>query len=305
MIGKFIVSLDCEGKWGMADAIGPQHDFITEISLKKAYIDLLQALKSYDMKATFAFVGAFTLTNQERMEYADMFLDTLYQGNNWIRNFRKAQLQGLFEGWFCPEAYEIVKNAGHEIASHGFSHIPFDDPNTPKSALEADLVAAVTIAQRKGIQLETFIYPRNRIGHLNLLRAHGFRGYRESIPEVNKIASISRELNIFENAQPQGTGSEDMVAIPAGYFLNWRVGLRRRIPKAITIARWRSILNSASDTGRVAHLWLHPHNIISGPETFDVFQEILSYAAKLRDAGKLVVSTQIDYVNAQDGGVVA
>ena len=62
----FIISLDCEGKWGFADRIGPSHDqVLTHQNLHKAYDSILRTLVDYNLKATFAFVAAFTLSEQD------------------------------------------------------------------------------------------------------------------------------------------------------------------------------------------------------------------------------------------------
>ena len=41
---------------------------------------------------------------------------------------------------------------------------------------------------------------------------------------------------------------------------------------------------------------VYAHNLISGPETYKVLEEVLGKAAILRDQGKLNIITQLDYV---------
>ena len=65
-----------------------------------------------------------------------------------------------------------------------------------------------------------------------------------------------------------------MVAIPAGFFFNWRFGLRRIVPPAVTELRWRNLLNRCAREGGVVHLWLHPHNLITGPGTAPVLSSV-------------------------------
>ena len=294
MRGTFILSLDCEGKWGMADTIDPSYDFINQQSLVRVYADLLELLKSHDMLATFAFVGAFTLTEQERSAFADAFEDVQYRGANWLRKFREAQASGHLDGWFCPEAHDMAKAAGHEIGSHGFLHLPFDDAATPDARLFADVGAAVKAARHKGVKLETFVFPRNLVGRVSALTEHGFTGFRGTLRQ-SRLVSLAKELAVSAAAQPQGVVENGLTVIPPGHFFNWRVGLRKRVPKAATAQRWRSMLQSASRSGGVVHLWLHPHNIISGPETMDVLRDVLASAARMRDAGEIEIVTQAQY----------
>ena len=60
MPATFILSLDCEGKWGVADHLDAQtHRSLADARLRAAYRDILAALDRYDIAATFAFVGLF------------------------------------------------------------------------------------------------------------------------------------------------------------------------------------------------------------------------------------------------------
>jgi peptidoglycan/xylan/chitin deacetylase (PgdA/CDA1 family) len=302
MPGTFIISLDCEGKWGMADKIGPEHGFITHQNLLDAYRKLVSTFEFYRIKTTFAFVGAFTLTQSEVARYLPFIMETPYRGSDWNANFLAAKARGDMNGWFCPEALDIAGDQGHEIASHGFSHVPFDDLKMPELALDRDLDAAVMLAKSKGYAINTFVYPRNLVGRTNLLTKHGIGAYRAMLPATHRFNSLIRELNVLDISQAHGYLDEDLVVVPSGYFLNWRKGLRKRVPKSVTVRRWMSILKHAASNNGVAHLWFHPHNIISGPETMDVLSDILAAVVRMRDAGQIVVRTQEEYARQIRGG---
>ena len=58
MPGIFILSLDCEGKWGASDHINNHHKLhFTNERLNQAYRNILNILKKEEIKGTFAFVG--------------------------------------------------------------------------------------------------------------------------------------------------------------------------------------------------------------------------------------------------------
>ena len=293
--GQFIISLDCEGKWGMADKISSAHDVITHDALLKTYKDLVALFKKYKIKATFAFVGMFTLTEKERGRYAELSRDVVCNGENWYKHYRLSQKAGETEGWFCPEAWDIVSQTDHEIASHGFSHVPYSGGNVDRKDLAFDISAAMQVAKDKGQDIKTFIYPRNRIGHQDLLREAGLLSYRELLPPKGKVKSLLSELNIIENSQKNMSAHGGLQRIPSGYFFNWRSGPRKYVPQRATLMRWKSILNHAAKTGDVAHLWLHPHNLITAPDTMNVLKDVVHYAAKLQDAGQMQSVTQLDY----------
>jgi len=239
------------------------------------------------------------MNEEDRRTFEEDFIDIDYFGENWLRYFRADGKRNKGDDWFCPEAFEMTREYGHEIASHGFCHLPFDDKAMSVSLLVREIELAVAVAKSKNLVLETFIYPRNRVAHPEILRDFGFIGYRESLKTLPKVMSLLREGNIFQGAQPHGDEVHGMIRIPPGHFFNWRKGLRAGVPPEVTIARWRSILYKAAEQSRVAHLWFHPHNLISGPKTFDTLREVLAIAADLRADMKLDVQTQADYVKAR------
>jgi len=300
MPGTFILSLDCEGKWGMADHLTADHDaWLTTARLKQAYRQLLDLFGTYRIDATFAFVMAFLLTPAEQREHEDLFQDQPIDGRNWLRNFRTAQADGRMEGWTLPELLDMVRaEGGHEVGAHGFSHLPLDPAVVSREVVRHEIAAAATIAAEKNIALQTFIYPRNLIGYPEEMRHQGYVGFRDRLRvpagRVGRMTNLLSEFNIAEEPQPHAAAA-DLIAIPSGFFFNWRSGPRRFLPKAVTVLRWKRLLDKAAADGGVVHLWLHPHNIISGPETFEVLADVVALVADLRDRGLLEVVTQERY----------
>ncbi len=297
MPGTFIISLDCEGKWGMADrAERIESGFITKGSLMKAYEILIRELGQFEMAATFAFVMAFTLKEIEVDEWLPRLTDVQVDGANWMMNFRLAERRRDFSGWFCSEAFELVRDCGrHEIGCHGFRHLPLAENITQKRDAAYELQSASTLAKVKGIELKTFVFPRNQVGYLEELVHQGYIGFRNIHPAVGRygrLGNILREFHIREKAQNSEPASYGMVSIPGGYFLNWRHGLRKRVPEAVTLLRWRSILENAVRFDQVALLFLHPHNLIDGHDMARLFRGVLRIAAELRDSRGLSILTQ-------------
>lgn len=300
MPGTFIISLDCEGKWGIADLDSRiESGFITTSALVAAYDSLLRTLSVYEASATFAFVMAFTLTNNELEEWMPRLTDVQVGGANWMRNFRRAEAEGDFDGWFCPQALDLVWDSGlHEIACHGFRHVLLGNGEVTKEEARYELQSATELAKRKRIDLKTFVFPRNHVGNLDLLADLGYVGFRNVHPIVGRhgrLGNLTRELNVRETSQNSEPSAIGLVSIPGGYFLNWRNGLRRAIPEAVTLMRWRSILNDAVVNDRVALLYLHPHNLIDGPGTLKLLEGVLQIASKLRESKGLTIVTQAEY----------
>ena len=85
---RFIISLDCEGKWGMADNLKPyHHECLTDAALARAYERLVRLFGGYQVSATFAFVMAFVLTPEEREQFSsDLLGDDL---DPWLSAYRE------------------------------------------------------------------------------------------------------------------------------------------------------------------------------------------------------------------------
>ena len=294
----FIMSLDCEGKWGMADQLRPYHDALTDDALLRAYGKILQLLDRYDIAATFAFVMAFTLTKDKRGKFDDILKPRPASKDAWLEPYWSALGRGE-EGWHQPDAFDLVRrSARHEIACHSFCHRPLG-PGTSHAEAIAELGAAQEVALLKGVQLSTFVFPRNEVGNLPALRQSGFIGYRERLARpagaVGRLISLGAEINTQPGRQQSHAVSDGLVPIPAGYFFNWRFGPRALIPPAVTVARWRHLLRGRHSHGNVVHLWLHPHNLITAPSTADVLDRVLADVAEARQVGDIRVETQDSY----------
>ncbi len=303
MTGRFIISLDCEGKWGMADKLEPYHQQLTNGALARVYADLVDLFGRYEIAATFAFVMAFTLTEEERERFAERLNPRPGEADSWMAHYWAAQARGDVEGWFQPDALEMVRAAPqHEVAGHSFCHRPLGDRSISPEGAEAELAAAGAVATAKALNLRTFVFPRNEIGHLGVLRAAGYCGYRELLVHpagrLGRAMRLVQEFNVRPRPQPVAPPRSDgLVPIPAGYFFNWRFGARRRVPIAITVARWKHLIDRCA-RGGVAHLWLHPHNLITAPDTRVSLEAVLAHAARRRDQGLLQIQTQQQYCAA-------
>lgn len=299
--GTFILSLDCEGKWGMADHLDRFHDErLTSARLAQAYEALARMFRRFEINATFAFVMAFLLAEGEREEFRDLLVGNPDEGGSWLQRYRLDRSAGSLEGWHLPEALEIARSApGSEIACHGFCHRPLADTLISEEGARAELAGARRAAKLKGVELRTFIFPRNMVGRLQQVRDAGFSGYRTALPSAGGMTGkglrIAEEFNLWRAPQPRmPVEANGLVPIPAGYFFNWRYGPRRWVPPEVTQLRWRNLLRRGAGGG-VVHLWLHPHNLITAPDTADSLERVLAEVAEARTAGLLRVLTQAEY----------
>jgi len=301
--GKFIVSFDCEGKWGMADHLTPDLEArLTTPALDGIYAKLVGTLARHDIHATFAFVGMFTLSAEMLPSYLNRLPEAEVDGRPWLQAFRRAVLRNDLDGWLLPSGLRRVQSDGrHELATHGFTHLPLTEKTVTSEIFDLELGLACEVATTQGWAPRTIIYPRNQIGHVGRLSSHGVKGYRELWrPDLRgsarKFGSLILELGFGAHAQMEAERPADPVAIPSGHLLNfWHNRSRRLISRARTVRRWKAQLHDAAARGGVVHLWSHPHNFLTDPGLLPVFDAILAEAAFLVREGRLLNQTQAEY----------
>jgi peptidoglycan/xylan/chitin deacetylase (PgdA/CDA1 family) len=178
----------------------------------------------------------------------------------------------------------------HELALHGVTHIPWDSMTREQARGEMLVLQEMAAPVRAAT---TFVYPRNRVAHADLLAEFGIAGYRQSPPPKSRLASLLSEFDIF--TRPEGDSRPGRPQpIPAGHFVNWQSRTRRIVPIPLSALRADRMLKQA-DGGGIVHFWLHPENVVTAPRTLVLLRKILELVARYREAGRCEVLTQRDY----------
>lgn len=303
MAGICIISFDCEGKWGMAGHQNSEHGrLFTTNNLFNVYRDILTILDIADIKATFAFVGALTLDEEYFVTKWLGKLKNSQQHSIWLSKLISDLSSGNPKGWFLPELLRSVQSTKtkHEISSHGFTHIPLN--NASKESLAIEMEGIKDWMQVHEISIDTFIYPRNLLTNTLELQKIGVIGYRDcpigsSIGGAKgRLFSLAKEFYPFPSSQksikPIGNYP---IAIPGDFFLNWRSGARKLVPFDLTLHRFRHSLAHAFKNNGIVHLWLHPHNLITGDRQKVLFKSCVEILKKEVDNEKIIVMTQSEY----------
>lgn len=296
MTARFILSFDCEGKWGVADCLGPfERRKLTDARLRQAYRGIVALLDEYQIPATFAFVGAFS-QSAACFRWLRPHLEELrVMAPDYIGPALR-DIDETGEGWHGDWAVDMVGSATrHEIALHGVSHVPWTSVGATFIDGELALFRVLVGPVRES---RTFVYPRNMVAHVHRLPEFGIIGYRQAPPARSRLFSLASEFNVFARPEEDPPRS-DPQSIPAGYFVNWKHGPRRLVPTGVSAYRANHILATAFRRQAVVHYWLHPENVASEPNTLDVLRCVLREVALQREAGRCHVLTQLDYCHAR------
>lgn len=299
--GVFTLSLDLELIWGTLDLFGPD-GFRAACERERAEIidRLLALLVEFEIPATWCIVG-------------HLFLDRC-DGKH--RDIVRAKHEWFPKDWFtydpgtdaarAPVFYgrDLVEKiracpVEQEIGSHSFSHVIFGDKGCSREAAASEMAACVRAARELGIELRSFVFPRNLVGHLDVLREYGIECYRgpephwyERSPLPGPLKRIAHLWDVIAARTPPVVmpeqGDAGLWNVPGSMIYFPMHGVRRYIPVERRVRRAVKGLEEAARRRRVFHLWFHPTNLADEmEEMFEGLRAICSRAAELRRAGRL------------------
>lgn len=273
------ISIDLELAWGVWDAPTPGHIRFAEEAERPIVSALLGLFERHEVRATWAMVAAL--------------LDDTAQGD----------LPGPCAAWYAPDLVEAVSAAevGHEIASHSGRHVYFD--RIDRAAAGADLDYARALHASHGLGFQSFVFPRNAVGHLQAVAEAGLRVFRGPDRGVPALASriggpARRAINLAEKMlpiPPSAVSTEDasgLTDLPGSMLLIGRNGPRRFVLPSVTRAKLSAGIRAAQRSGACFHLWFHPSNFYHRrDEQLATLDWFLGLVSRERAAGRLEVRT--------------
>lgn len=301
--GVFTLSLDFELIWGTLDKRGPD-GFRKACELERQYvIDRLLALfVEFEIPATWCVVGHLMLdhcTCENGVKHQAIVPPNHSWSPDWFAHDPCGDEES-FPLYYGRSLVEKIRDCvvPQEIGSHSFSHVIFGDPGCSAATARSELAECVKAAGDLNIQMQSFVFPRNSIGHLSVLRDHGFRIFRGLEPHwynrvpVHMFQRLARLSAVFSGAEPPVVlpekTPEGLWNVPASMLYFPMHGVRRLVPLDLRIARARKGLDAAAHQKRIFHLWFHPTNLADEMEQmFEGLRKIFEYATGLRERDQL------------------
>lgn len=303
--GAFVISIDTELAWGEADRRGPAHTGRSYEREREVIGRILEVFDRHGISATWAVVGHLFLDGCQKGPDGP-HPEVARAGYDWLEgdwfDIDPCSSAGDAPSFYGPDIVDAILACPtpQEIGSHSFSHLIVDDPACSPEVFASDLDAAASVAARRGVELRSFVYPRNGVAHLEELAAHGFRSYRgrRATPAFAGRPSWQRRVLYTADRVHPLRGSAAYPArhecglwnIPQSYYLFGPIKSRRLVP---TSHQRRPVvrLRQAARHRSLFHMWFHPHNVIATPGALATLDHICAAAARLRDAGRLDVLT--------------
>jgi hypothetical protein len=267
--GYFIISLDFELMYGLSELKNQDYYKKSVVGGKVAIPRILELFTKYGIHATWSVVGKIMMAS-----------DSYHYAGNLIEMIRNVQ--------------------GQEIGSHTFSHIHCLGEEMSEEIFESDCSAFEKIASQKSIKARSFVFPYNEVTsvYMKILKRHGFtcaRGVGDSFmySATNKsdyllLKRLLRLADSYINISGMNCyGLEELkeidgiLIIPSSRFLRkYCPGLR--IFERLKIHRIKKQMKYAAKTGKIFHLWFHPHNFgLHTQQNLKNLQEILEYFCHL------------------------
>jgi len=302
MTARLVLSFDCEGKWGIADLGLDRQSALTSAALNQAYSTVLSTLRKHDAPATFAFVSALCLTNdQAKIEIEKNYEGIRYRQQHWLANALTSIRSENFEGWSEPGLISLVRQEPrHHICSHGGFHVPYDCENTPLETIDADLELIRSTEPMVGNEQGILVFPRNIVGHTQKLRESGFAAYRDTDPRelrsglLGRVERFCHEFISFDRGDGRRhvyRKTDGVTALSPGKFLSASIGIRSRIPMSFTKKRIDTLFAQAVKNDSIVHFYSHPHNFIEDKTLNQKLDYMLRRASDLRETGELRIIT--------------
>ncbi len=199
-----------------------------------------------------------------------------------------------------------------EIGCHSFSHVIFSDAGCTRAVAESELQACLHAAGQLGIHMQSFAFPRNRVGHLSVVRSYGFTCYRGPEPYwyqhtiwPRKVKRLGHLVDVLTARRPPTVLPEQtrcgLWNIPGSMLFTPSYGIRKHLPVALRVRRARKGLDAAVRDKRIFHLWFHPTDLAGNLDPMlGGLREVLEYAARLRSRNELDIVPMGCIVPAQD-----
>ena len=285
--GVFVISLDFEQIWGIRH-LSRLSKYMAQLSgTRSVVLSLLDIFRDYEIHATWAVVGFLFADNGIRLrqilpkiqpQYADRRLSP------YLDLPPRDSRETSDAIYFAPSLIrQIAQVPNQEIGTHTLSHYYCLEPGQDAKAFRADLTAAIAVGRQFGIELKSLVFPKNqcRADFLEVCAESGILAYRgtpgswlyRANPDRKKQSPLRRLARLLDSYLPISPGltaglplegGAVPIDVPASRFLRAYMPVLRAF-EPFKLSRIRREMTRAAKSGRMYHLWWHPHDF--GVET--------------------------------------
>jgi glycosyltransferase involved in cell wall biosynthesis len=308
--GTFVLSLDFELAWGTRGRPAARHVGPFLDGTRPAIQGLLALFEKYHLPATWAVVGGLLLTSRDPT-----------QRHPWLRDDAFADIPAgdaeTQPHWYAEDVLEWLKthSVEQEIACHTLTHQFVDPTPAGRETFREELRRFRQLFEERFlVQPQTFIFPKARMGHFDVLVEEGFRCIRgpeskwfERLPGQRLRAGL-RLLDARLACRPHVGRPQRRPAglwvLPSSQFYSPFLSVGKYVSVEARVRKALKGLRAAASQRRMFHLWTHPFNLgVRTAELLDGLEQIFREARRLREAGQLEILTMGQVTERLDAGV--
>ena len=168
-MGTVVISIDAELGWGFHD-YAPEDRPADRIERSRwGWERLAGILDEFRVPATWAVVGHLFESECNGAHVGHP------SPSGWFAHER-GETPMAEQYRFAPELVGALAESdlGHDIGSHTYSHVELDADYASEALVRAECDRAIEAAEAVGLSMESFVFPRNRVGHRETLAEMGF-----------------------------------------------------------------------------------------------------------------------------------
>lgn len=295
--GAFTISLDTEFAWGTFDKGNVERYEEAYRNTPHVINRLCELFDEYEIPATWAIVSHLLEdcdgNHSDRTSLAFEWVD------DWFSELPCANSLDP-DLWYAPWLVERLQacETEQEIGLHGSTHMQLGADACSRQHAEEEIEAAISTMRTLGVEPKSFVFPRNDVGHVDVLSENGIGAYRgvdacwyerASVPNISKpLLRFADEVVRETPPVVEPVERDGIVELPGSQVFRPSHGGWQYTPGESSVARAKKGLQRAARTGRVFHLWLHPFNLGHGPEKdLARLEEVLEAAASLSEEGSI------------------
>lgn len=292
MTGRITVSLDFECGWGVIGN-GQWQDR----EKNGVYRELRPVLKSFlsyldaaEFPCTWAVVGAMVENPVDR------FFDHLTgEFGEKVEQFNSQSESQTNDGRDLLDAV-LASSARHSFGVHTYSHLLFSEYAKEPAVLVEDINRSISLNKALGLGSEFFVFPENRSGSFDIVKAAGITRARMHAFNANHPDAKRHPLRRLTDSCFRPVSSVCEVSDESGLILhyaseliNWGEGASS-LKVELTKRRVRKAVERAS-RGEHVHFWLHPFDLVATPGLYEFLKEVIDSIARCQNEGVIEVVT--------------
>jgi len=306
--GTLVVSLDLELYWGMRDVVSLNDYRQNLVGVRRAIAAILDLFTEYEIHASWASVGFLFFPSFEQLKnnLPQKQPSYIQQQLSPYQYIKTVDLESEAELHFAPDLIKLISQyPQQEIATHTFSHYYCLESGQTQAEFEADLQAAIAIAEKNKLDIQSLVFPRNQYNqtYLKTIADCGINCYRGNQNHAiyndhdgdgdRPRKRILRLLDAYLNLTGHNCYSRSQLSqghpinIPASHFLRPYSKKLRHLDR-LRLRRVTSGLEHAASHGKIYHLWWHPHNFgVNLAENLRFLEKILQFYKRLNRENQL------------------